>query len=502
MTPKAGGVTASSAAAAESGAQILRKGGNAVDAAVATALASCVADPGNTGIAGYGGHMIVAPVDGEPVCIDFNMWLPAHWSPASYRRAYPNCNPLVSAVPNVVAGLALALERYGSIGWSEVLEPAVELAASGVEANGTTSQAFKEVEGSPFVKACFSFTLSDHPTTEVGFRFRQPALAETLEKLSRHGPEWFYDGPIGRAACEILEKAGSPVTPREWADAPKAATVASASKLDFAPATLFSAPLGTSGAASMFATVAAGEAVAQAGDLESPEAILSWAQALASMWSYRFGTPSGNDFRKITAARWTEQALRFKPAKTIPEGTGHTCHLNTCDGTGMLVAVTLTHGQFLFGGRWVVPNTGVIMNAGMHLLTAADPIASNGRFYAVTNMNPTVALLRNEASIAIGCPGARRIPTAVGLVLARHLFGGLPLQEAVSRGRFHAETSSLATIEKDRWSVATVEALRSEFGNVENEEPRGPLTAIRRDTDGSLSFGLDDRVSQGFAAMA
>ena len=95
MTSHVSGVTASSAAAAEVGAQILRSGGNAVDAAVATALASCVADPGNTGIGGYGGHMIVAPADSEPVCIDFNMWLPAHWSHAGYRRAYSNGGPLV-----------------------------------------------------------------------------------------------------------------------------------------------------------------------------------------------------------------------------------------------------------------------------------------------------------------------------------------------------------------------------------------------------------------------
>jgi gamma-glutamyltranspeptidase / glutathione hydrolase len=161
MTSPLGGVTASSAAAADAGAQILDRGGNAVDAAVATALASCVADPGNTGIGGYGGHMIVAPSGGEPVCIDFNMWLPAYWPDAAYRRTYPNFNPLVTSVPNVVAGLARAVERFGSMQWSQLVEPAVGLAAAGVEANGTTSRAFKEVEGADFVKDCFSFDALD-----------------------------------------------------------------------------------------------------------------------------------------------------------------------------------------------------------------------------------------------------------------------------------------------------------------------------------------------------
>ena len=266
-TLPAGGVTASSAAAAMVGAHILAKGGNAVDAAVAAALASCVADPGNTGIGGYGGHMIVAPAGVEPVCVDFNMWLPAYWPPTSYRRrTYPNYRPLVTAVPNVIAGLALALERFGSMRWSEVVEPAIGLAASGVEANGTTSRAFKEVEGADFVEECFAFDPPDGADPERRFRFRQPALAATL-KLSRHGPAWFYEGPIGRAACEVFAQAGSPITRREWADAPRAATVAPASKLEYAAGTVFSAPLETSGSPSMFATVAAGAALARANDL-------------------------------------------------------------------------------------------------------------------------------------------------------------------------------------------------------------------------------------------
>ena len=405
-------------------------------------------------------------------------------------------------MPNVIAGLALAADRFGSMRWSQLVEPAVGLAASGVEANGTTSRAFKEVEGADFGKDCFAFDALDGPGGEHGFRFRQPALADTLDRLSKDGPQWFYEGPIGRAACEILEKAGSPITHREWADAPNAVTVTPASKLAFPNGTLFSAPPGTSGSPSMFATVAAGAALAAAGDLASPEAVLSWAQSLAAIWSYRFGTPNGNDFGTTTLSQWTEAALRFKPAKALPESSGHTCHLNTCDRNGTLVALTLTHGQALFGGRWVVPNTGVILNAGMHLLTAANPIAANGRLYAVTNMSPSIAQLRNGASIALGCPGARRIPTAVGLVLARHLFGGLSLQDAVSRGRFHAETSVSATVEKDRWSAATMNAFRSGFEKVEDEGPRGPLTAIRREASGEISFGLDDRTGKGFFATA
>lgn len=501
MKANLAGVTASHAAAAQIGALVLREGGNAVDAAVATALASCVADPGNTGIAGYGGHMVIAAAGSNPVCIDFNMWLPARWSASLYRRTYPNCSPLVTAVPNVVAGLALALERFGSMRWSSVVEPSIALASSGVDANETTLRTFKEIEGTAFEKECFAFQPADGAHGKEGLRFRQPALARTLEQLSKYGPDWFYDGPVGHAACEILERAGSPISRKEWLDAPRAVRVMSAAKFDISAGTLFSAPLGTSGSASLFATVAAGQTIAESVDIETPEAVLSWAQALAAIWTYRFGVPGGNDFRDTTIAKWTEQALKVKSLATIPQSAGHTCHLNTCDASGTLVAMTLTHGQFMFGGRWVIPNTGLIMNAGMHLLTAADPIVAGNRSYAVTNMAPTIALLHNGASIAIGCPGARRIPTSVGLVLVRHLVGGQSLQDAVSRGRFHAETYSTVSVEMSRWNRATLTALKSAFSAVDDEAPRGPLTAIRREPNGSIIFGLDDRSGRGFAAV-
>jgi gamma-glutamyltranspeptidase/glutathione hydrolase len=498
MTVSRAGVTASSAEAAAAGAAILQRGGNAVDAAIATAFASSVADPGNTGIGGYGGHMVVARPGQAPFCVDFNMWLPARMSPTAARRSYVNCHPAVTAVPNVVAGLALALDRFGSRPWAELIEPAIDLAALGVEANGTTRRSFREIAGTDFEKATFV----REPDGGDSFRFRQPALARTLAELARQGPQWFYEGPLGSAACAILEAAGSPITPRDWADAPRAAKVVPASAVDLAGASAFSSPLATSGAPALFATVAKGAALARSHDLDSPAAILAWTRALAALWSYRFGTPQGNDFSVVTVTDWIGQALRHEPAAALTPSAGHTCHLNACDEDGTLVALTFTHGQFHFGGRWAVPDSGVIMNAGMHLLTAADPVVADGRSYAVTNMSPTIARGDDGAWVAMGCPGARRIPTRVGLALARHLFGRLSVQDAVSRGRFHAETGGLASVEATRCSAAAVEALRSGFAIVEDEPPGGALTAIRREPEGALSFGLDDRDSKGFSSTA
>ncbi len=129
MTKAKGAVTASTAHAAAAGEQILRAGGNAVDAAVATALASCVCDPANTGLGGFGGHMIVAAPGRPPTCIDFNVW-----TPAQAVRSYDGlkgAGPKASVIPNVVAGLSAALDAFGALRWEDVIAPAIALADEG-----------------------------------------------------------------------------------------------------------------------------------------------------------------------------------------------------------------------------------------------------------------------------------------------------------------------------------------------------------------------------------
>ena len=489
-----GGVTASSEAAAEAGVAILRSGGNAVDAAVATALASCVADPCNTGIGGFGGHMVIARSEADPVCIDFGPWLPAH-SSEQRTKNQTQSGPGASVVPNVVAGLARALKGYGSKSWNEISAPAIALARNGVLLNSTLDCAFSEVKDASFVQGCFSFG-QDRSGDETPARVMcQPKLAATLEEMAKRGPEWFYEGPIGDRACEVFRNSGCEVERKEWAEAPQSIVESLAPSFEIAGEFFYSAPLSRSGSPPLFATVAAASRLSDDG-LEASATMAAWAQMIASSWAFRFGTPDGNDFRSVSTKEWVERALSFHEKRDLPDEIGHTCHLNTADRYGTLVAMTLTHGPFWFGGRWAVPDAGVIMNAGMPLFSGAPAIMSEGRSLGVTNMAPTIARLRNGATIAIGCPGARRIPTIIGLVLGRHLFGSMSLQRAVSEVRFHAETASSASLEKDRASTPLTEAFHQRFSDVKSEVVEsyyGPLTAIRRDANGHIEFGLDDR---------
>ena len=501
MKDAEGAVTASSVEAVAAGEQILHAGGNAVDAAVAVALASCVADPCNTGIGGFGGHMIVAPAGEDPVCIDFNLWAPP--ATLDIYRCATTIGPAASVIPNVVAGLAAALQTFGSKSWAEVIEPAILLADNGFMAGTTLSRALQDLGNTALLNECFSCEHTKSDTGCMGLRIRQPALARTLRQLATEGPQWFYEGPIAASGSHCLIDVGHEITSAHWADALNAITTARPPTLRLGHNNLFSSPLGTSGSICMFATVAAGQAIALDSDLETPASIRRWAERMAATWSYRFSTPRGNVIASDGIEDWIDRAATFKSWIATENVSGHTCHLNTSDKSGMLVAATLTHGKVWFGARWALPDTGVIMNCGGPAMCDPEPKIVGGRAYGITNMSPTIVRPDDGTAIAIGSPGARRIPSIVGLALVRHLFGQVPLQDAILRGRFHAEDRGRATFELDRLGPAVGAALGTAFQAVETEKPAdyyGPCTAIRRDRDGALTLGLDDRW-QGFGTL-
>ena len=496
--PGSGAVTASSLEAAATGAQILRAGGNAVDAAVATALASCVADPCNTGIGGFGGHMIVAAAGQVPICIDFNLWAPLATMKTYLSTA--TAGPSASVIPNVVAGLSAALRAFGTMSWAEVIQPAIVLADNGFVCGTTLRRAFETITEARFVSECFSF----EPTkTGAGLRIRQPALARTLAQLAINGPQWFYEDPIAASGSRCLSDGGHKIAPADWTDAMNAISIAPAPSLRMGNATLYSSPLSTSGSICMFATAAAGREIASNSTSESPESICRWAAQMAAAWSYRFGTEEGNVLADDGIEDWIKRAAAFKTSVGIAGDSGHTCHLNTADKNGMLAAATLTHGKLWFGARWVLPGTGVIMNFGGPAMSDPEPKVIGHRAYGVTNMCPTIARLDDGGALAIGSPGARRIASIIGLALVRHLCGQVPLQEAILRGRFHAEDRSSATFESDRLGPAVGRVLETAFQQVEAERQAdyyGPCTAIKRDSDGALTLGLDDRW-EGFGTV-
>ena len=210
-----GAITASSQEAADAGVHVLQAGGNAVDGAIAAALATCVADPSNAGLGGYGGFMLVKR-RGQPArCIQFPLCAPSNAPPGMLAREHADSGPACSSVPNVVGGLASATREFATLPWATLVQPAIDLARQGVVANAPTRRALELCRGLRFVSECFVLQ-EERRGRETRLTFRQPALAATLQKLADAGPEWFYEGPLGRAAQQASQHAAGNSMLEDW----------------------------------------------------------------------------------------------------------------------------------------------------------------------------------------------------------------------------------------------------------------------------------------------
>ncbi|HEX5632661.1 MAG TPA: gamma-glutamyltransferase [Gemmatimonadales bacterium] len=495
-------MTASTQEAADAGVEILRAGGNAVDAAVAAALATSVADPCNVGIGGYGGFMVVHhPAWPGARCVQFPLCAPLDLPREGLARAYPEEGPECSSMPGVVAGLAAALRDFGTFDWARVSAPAIRLCRGGVAATDLVRRAFEQNRHRGVIGECFEV----EPDAARGFVFRQEALASTLERLAEKGPEWFYEGPLGDAACRAWRAGGVEVAPDEWRGHPQTVEVLDAPHYDAGDVRLFAPALELTGSPCVFATFEAAVRLGPA-SLARDDGMAELAVAMAGIWQHRFAGAGGNDFAAIDLRSWVEAALaRREDAGAPAREVGHTAHLNAADASGMIAALSATQGHAWFGGRWAIPGTGVIMNAGMHGFTQGATARRGARTIGVSNMSPTIARARGGERVALGCPGARRIPSNVGLVLARHFLCGAPLQPAVSAGRFHAEERHRARYEAGRAPQGFVDALRRRFPAVEPQpadDYYGPLSALRVSDAGAVEAAVDDREARASHAFA
>ena len=198
-------VVSANAHASEIGAEVLRRGGNAVDAAVATAFALAVTHP-TAGNIGGGGFLVFRPATGQPVAYDFRETAPAGASPTMFLKdgavrpeACTTQGHLAVGVPGTVAGLFLAWEEHGRLPWQQLIEPAIRLARDGFP---VTIDLARSLEGvldrmAPYPASVAQFSKAGVPYAP-GDVLRQPDLARTLDRIATQGPKGFYEGETAR----------------------------------------------------------------------------------------------------------------------------------------------------------------------------------------------------------------------------------------------------------------------------------------------------------------
>jgi len=455
--------------ASDVGAQVLRDGGNAVDAAVAVGYALAVTYPA-AGNLGGGGFMTLRLADGQTAFLDFRERAPLAATPGMFLDEAGNVAPrrsldtwLAVGVPGTAAGLELARTRYGTLPRAALMAPAVRLAAEGfvltpgdMAVIGTATDALRR---DPAAAAIF---LRDGQAMRPGDRLVQADLARSLQAVSDAGPDALYRGPVG-AAIAAASQAGGGIIVQQDLDAYRVRELRPI-ECDYRGYRIISAPPPSSGGVILceMLGILGGYDLRAMGYRSAAEVhVLVEAMRLAYYdRNNRLGDP---DFVSNPVAQLLDPAYhaalraRINPDRATPsslaappplrEGT-NTTHYSVVDGAGNAVAVTYTLNDW-FGVRKVAPGTGIVMNNEMDDFTAKPGVPNNfglvqGAANAVapgktplSSMTPTIITRDGKVVMVIGSPGGARIITIVLEAVVNAVDHGMTVQEAVNAPRIH-----------------------------------------------------------------
>jgi gamma-glutamyltranspeptidase/glutathione hydrolase len=476
-----GMVVTSQAGSTRAGLAMLALGGNAVDAAVAAAFAASVTQPYSAGIGG-GAFILLRLANGDAVALDARETAPAaatrdmYVRPGVAERASLK-GPLAVATPGLVAGLALALERYGTMSLAEVMEPAIALARRGFEIGPNHVETLEWMRERGFPErfpetARIQFPPPGTPL-EPGWRLVQRDLARTLEHIAERGPDGFYRGPVARAIADDMAKSGGILTAEDLAG--YAPAVREPLRGSYRGYEIVTFPPPSSGIALLQAlNILEGFDLADYGP-GSSAAIHRIAEALKLAFADRAAFLGDADFvdiptqrlisveyaaaqrARINPPRWrrapwtwgrSELAIRVESPGVALDDAG-TTHLSTSDAAGNAVAITMTINT-TFGSGMTVPGLGIVLNNemddfsvakavpnvyGLLDMQGANAIAPGKR--PLSSMTPTLALRDGALFMVTGSPGGPRIISTTLLSLVNVLDFGMTIQEAVSAPRFH-----------------------------------------------------------------
>jgi gamma-glutamyltranspeptidase / glutathione hydrolase len=482
---------------------VLAAGGNAVDAMVTAALVAGVVALPSTGIGGYGGHVTIGKPDGTVFAIDFNSTAPAAARPEMFAtdekgavKGRANAHGwLAAGVPGVLAGLQLALDTFGTKKFPEVVKPAITCARNGFPLKKGPATAIKNARGQ-FEKDAGSaklFLKNGEPLAE-GATFRNPDLAAMLETLADKGRvDDFYTGGIARKIAAAFKRNGGLVTAADLAAyKPVAVTPIS---LEWRGHTIHTPPP-TAGGLTVLQALAILKALGwERWDAKEPATVQARVEALRLAWADRlalFGDPKhakvpvekliSERYAKECAERVRAAVKAGKPVEAKSDGrpAGGTIHLNAVDASGMMVALTFTHGE-AFGAQVTVDGLGLTLGHGMSRFDPrpgrANSIGPGKR--PLHNMCPTIVTKGGKPILALGATGGRRIPNTVFDVLTYRIGEGRELAAAVKAPRVHTEGDQNLSLEAS-WPAAAVDHFKR-VGYTVKTGPGASLSAIERD---------------------
>jgi len=535
-----GVVTSVESLAVEAGAAMLRRGGNATDAAVATAFAQGVVDPIYCGVAGgfhgifhdatRGETKVVSAGGRAPLAARGGMWKltgrrGAMWEVEGRRN---RLGYEASMVPGFVRGAAAALELFGSgrISWSETIEPAIELAENGFTVypylyrlwmpRTERMRNFLESLDGPVVlgqtQACAEIYLhEDGSVYEVGERLVQRDYARALRRLAECGPDEFYEGEIAR---EIAADFGANGGLLGLDDLERfRADVADPVSTTFRDLTVLTEPAPTIGAVTLeILNILEGWDLAELG-WNTPAYLDRLARAFHVAFRDRMTQLGDPDFVDVPQERLLskEYAAELREliecgaeldpsSEPIPSAVSETTHTSVLDEDGNAAAITHSLGM---SSGVVTPGLGFQHNCHMIMF---DPVEGRRNSIApwkrpITGGGPTLFMRGGDVRLVIGSPaGALKATALVQAMLNVELFG-MSLHEAVAAERIHVEDEPNTVIVEPHFEPRTLEGLAALGQRIRFDWYSARLGGVLREASGELSGGTDPRGDRGLAVV-
>ena len=467
--PERGMVVAQERLAAEAGAQALRDGGNAVDAAVATAFALAVTHP-IAGNLGGGGFLLSRDPGGSAEFLDFRERAPAAAHPrmflldGTYDSRVHHDSLVAVGVPGTVAGLHLAWTRHGKLPWRRLLAPAIELARKGITVTPNLARSLQAFlpEFAQHPPTLAQFSRGGKPLV-AGERLRQPALAATIERIAQQGPRDFYRGRTARLLVAAVARGGGLIKAQDLRDyravvrEPLRGSYRGLEVLTAAP------PSGGGVVLLEVLNLLEGEDLKRMG-ADSAEFIHLAAEAMRRAFADRARWIGDPDFvrdiplqrllAKDYAAELRRGIRRDRASTSDPERfdwpaeSKETTHLSAVDRSGWAVSLTYTL-EDNYGVKRIVPGAGFLLNNEMGDFNAGPGITDRkGRVGTAPNlaapgkrmlssMAPTLLDRDGRVAMVTGSPGGRTIPNTVLETILGVVDFGLDAQAAVDAPRFH-----------------------------------------------------------------
>ncbi|ASJ70777.1 gamma-glutamyltransferase [Granulosicoccus antarcticus] len=523
--------------AAQIGLDILAKGGNAVDASVAIALAMAVTLPRAGNLGGGGFMMVHEAKTGETKAIDYREMAPASATRDMYLDANGDADSKLSrfhglavGVPGTVAGMQVALDTYGSMSLADVIQPAVKLAEEGIVVTADLADSLKGLESrlKAWPSSAAIFYKDDGSFYEPGDILKQPDLAATLKRIAEQGPDGFYKGDTAEKISASVQKAGGGMSVEDLAN--YKVEIREPVTGDYRGYEIVSMPPPSSGGTHIvqILNTLEGYPLGFLGH-NSAETIHLMAESMKRAYADRseyLGDPDfvdvpvaeltskayAADTRKEISLNMTTPSASIAPADLVPYESNETTHFSVVDKDGNAVSNTYTI-NFSYGSGMVADGTGVLMNNEMddfsakpgvpngYGLIGGDANAVEAGKRPLSSMSPTMVLKDGDVYLVTGSPGGSRIITTTLQVILNVVDHGMNIAEATVAPRIHHQWLPDVLRVEEGISQDTIALLEAKGHDVDLKDVMGSTQSIQVDKENGFLFGFSDTRQAGAATL-